>query len=111
VGKRLSNARSFPTEARKADYKAEKLARRMGKCPRQFRRNIQQFFKVSAKEYLGAYQINVAVNRLLAGDSLKNAYLKAGYKTRQHFTRVFKEYLGMTPGHFKKRIQKKVRFR
>src|SRR3954453_2396406 len=81
VGNRFVPAKTLFAEMRKANFKVEKLAKRMGLCPRQFRRNIQKFFGVSAKEYLGAYQVNVAVNRLLAGDAIKSAYTKAGYQT------------------------------
>lgn len=93
----------WPTEARKAGYEAAAFAKRIGMTGGELEGVIREHFKVTAEDYLRALQINFAVDRLNAGDSVSEAAAKSRFATRQQFSREFKRLVGVSPREFLQR--------
>lgn len=69
--------------------------------------SLTEFFKdelnTTPMEYLWNYRVNVAKKHLAFTEvPLKDISMRCGFKTVQHFTRIFKEYTNNTPAKFRK---------
>ena len=63
---------------------------------------------VSAMEYLSDYRIKIAKKKLsFTFVPIKDIAKQCGYKTVQHFTRVFKKYTNETPANYRNRTFEK----
>lgn len=63
---------------------------------------------VSAVEYLMEYRIRVAKKKLsFTFVPIKDIAMQCGFKTVQHFSRVFKKYSNETPAHYRNRTFEK----
>ena len=55
-------------------------------------------------KYLYSFRIEIAKKQIAFTDvPLKDIALRNGFKTIQHFTRIFKEFTGETPSAYRKR--------
>jgi AraC family cel operon transcriptional repressor len=100
---RPASSRDWPTEANKAGYELAGFAKRIGITGEELESLVREHFKVRAKDYLRALQINFSVDRLDAGDSIQTAATKSRFNTQQHFSREFKKHVGVTPSGYLKR--------
>ena len=58
----------------------------------------------TAMEYLMAYRTTVAKKQLAFTEvPIKDIANMTGFKTVQHFSRIFKEHTGATPAEYRKR--------
>ena len=64
---------------------------------RQFRRRVG----TSPYRYLVMRRLDAARGQLLAGASLADAAVSAGFADQAHLTRQFRQAVGMTPGHWR----------
>ncbi len=64
---------------------------------------IKNKYKYSFRQYLNFLRIEEAKRLLLTSElQIKEVALNVGYENQQHFLRVFKEVVGITPTEFKK---------
>lgn len=69
---------------------------------------IKNEFGCTAIEYLTRHRISVAKKQLAFTDvPIKDIAYRTGFKTVQHFTRIFKKHTGKTPAEFRKTAVKK----
>lgn len=69
---------------------------------------LKQELGVTAMEYLTNYRIKVAKKQLAFTEiPIKDVSKRSGFKTVQHFSRIFKEQTGTTPAAFRKNTVKK----
>jgi AraC-like DNA-binding protein len=100
--------RDWITEAHKAGYQSEALARRLGLTEPELEKLIREHFRVTGKDYLRALQINYAVGRLEAGESIGKTALKSHFKTQPQFSREFKKLVGVSPSAYLKQRKGRV---
>jgi transcriptional regulator GlxA family with amidase domain len=71
---------------------------------------MKQEFGCTAIEYLMQYRISVAKKQLAFTEvPIKDITAMVGFKTVQHFGRIFKEHTGVTPAEYRKRAVNKRR--
>ena len=81
------------------------LAARMGVHPVHLSRTWRQFRSCSIHDSLHRARIESACRRLSAGaTSLAAVAVEVGFADQTHFTRVFKQCTGMTPGAYRARF-------
>lgn len=61
---------------------------------------VKQATGASAKEYIQSYIIRVAKNILMSGRSISETAYMLGFDYPHHFTRMFKNKTGITPGEY-----------
>ena len=61
---------------------------------------VKQATGASAKEYIQAYIIRIAKNILMSGRSISETAYMLGFDYPHHFTRMFKNKTGITPGEY-----------
>lgn len=83
----------------------DQLAAIAGYSPSYYSRKFTELYHKTPIEYLIAYRILRAQEKLLLTDDLtKNVAKKVGFDDAQYFSRQFKEVVGVPPKHFKKSI-------
>jgi AraC family transcriptional regulator len=86
------------------DLSVVALARQAGLSASHLARAFRQTFRMTPHQSLIAFRIAHAKALLQGGDaSLMDVAQRSGFKTQQHFSRVFRERVGMSPGHFRRR--------
>lgn len=64
---------------------------------------MKKEFNCTTMEYLTKYRVSISKKHLAFTDvPIKDIAIISGFKTVQHFTRIFKKYLGYTPAEFRK---------
>ena len=61
---------------------------------------VKQATGASAKEYIQSYIIRIAKNILMSGRSISETAYMLGFDYPHHFTRMFKNKTGITPGEY-----------
>ena len=61
---------------------------------------VKQATGASAKEYIQSYIIRLAKNILMSGRSISETAYMLGFDYPHHFTRMFKNKTGITPGEY-----------
>jgi len=86
------------------------VARAVAKNEKYVSSLIQEEYRMSFKRYLNGIRLQEA-KRLIQNDylSLKEISFLVGYSNANHFTRVFKEFEGVTPTIFRDELTKKTR--
>jgi AraC family transcriptional regulator len=78
------------------------LAERIGVHPVHLSRMWRRFRGCSIGQYVHRIRVDNACRRIADGDvSLANLALEVGFADQTHFSRVFKQLTGMTPGGFR----------
>jgi AraC family transcriptional regulator len=79
------------------------LARLVEIDPSHLARTFRQFYGCSMSEYVRKLRVDFARKELLSSAKpLATIALSAGFTDQAHFSRVFKELTGLTPGAFRK---------
>ena len=67
-----------------------------------FIQKFKKFYLLTPNKYLKLKRVNAAVQRMKAGDffNLTQVGFESGFYDQPHFTRVFKEFCGVTPREF-----------
>lgn len=69
----------------------------------QLRRNFQDFTGMLPKSYIEKMKMHLAAEKLVSGnDSIEEICRKLGYADRFHFSRRFREIVGIAPGQYRK---------
>ena len=80
----------------------EELAKTEFLSPSRYRTIFKQTLGVSPIEYISKERIRLACHLIEHGDlSLSQIAEACGYSDRLYFQRVFKKYIGITPGEYK----------
>ncbi|SDC28054.1 two-component system, response regulator YesN [Paenibacillus sp. UNCCL117] len=70
--------------------------------PSYFSRYFKRLTGENFTDYVHRYKIKIASKMLeSSNDSIEMVALKLGYSDRTYFSKVFKKYIGMTPGEYK----------
>jgi AraC-like DNA-binding protein len=78
------------------------LARRAGRHPNHLSREFRRWYGVPATEWLQRLRIAAAADLLATtGDPLGCIAAQSGFADQPHFTRVFKQFLGITPQRYR----------
>lgn len=81
------------------------VAAEVGIHPFHFSKVFQQFQKQAVGEFINHLRVQFACQELTDSDKgLANIALDAGFADQSHFTRVFKQITGITPGAFRNSI-------
>ena len=81
------------------------VAAEVGIHPFHFSKVFQQFQKQAVGEFINRLRVQFACQELTGSDKgLANIALDAGFADQSHFTRVFKQVTGITPGAFRNSI-------
>jgi AraC family transcriptional regulator len=84
------------------------VASRVGVHPFHLSRAFRQFYHHSVGEYVHRLRVHYACEELARSEGqLAEVALAAGFADQSHFTRVFKQVTGMTPGAFREAIKEK----
>jgi AraC family transcriptional regulator len=78
------------------------VAQQIGVHPFHLARVFKRFHEQTIGDYVKSLRINFACQELLKHDTdLSDIALAAGFADQSHFTRVFKQVTGLTPGAFR----------
>jgi len=84
------------------DVSLQQLAEHFGCSPYQISRLFKKYKQMNYVEYLIRYRMDKAKEWLIHTDlTIKEITEQLRYTTTQNFTRVFKQYTGMSPGTFR----------
>lgn len=87
------------------DIPIEKLARLACMSRRQFYRAFRQELGLSPNRFINQERIKRARALLQSGSSVKMAAYEAGFNSIQHFGRLFKKSMGMTPSAYSQSVR------
>lgn len=68
--------------------------------PSHFIRRFRHAFGLPPMEYVSLCRIAAAKDMLATGASIADAAVNCGFSDQSHLTRVFKQYVGLTPGAY-----------
>jgi AraC-like DNA-binding protein len=86
------------------------IAKGMGCCDRSLRLHFRNVMGIGPLEYLQRYRLARAKELIEYSDySLKEIAVRVGFKTIQHFTRLFAASEGMAPGAWRQRYREGIR--
>lgn len=80
----------------------EGLAEHFKMSSRSLQRKLHSLFGLSYSDYLRELQLQLVVEQLMQGRSIKEAAGAAGFRDQAYLTRVFKQQFGITPSQYKK---------
>ncbi|HMB89218.1 MAG TPA: AraC family transcriptional regulator [Rhodothermales bacterium] len=81
----------------------EEIARAVDIHPVHLARVFRTYYRVPIGTFLRRLRLDWAASQLAtAPDHLADIALQAGFADQSHFTRVFKKYTGVTPGHYRR---------
>ena len=84
---------------------AEDLARSTGLSPRQLADTFNECLGMSAKEFITRFRVAAACRLLIEGSpTLQQIADMTGFEDASHLSHVFKRYLGMRPGEYRRRL-------
>lgn len=87
------------------DINVENLAKIAHLSESQFHRNFKKIFKTSPLNYITKVRLNSACYELRTTDkSIFNIAIDHGYYDNSHFAKVFKHYVGQSPGLYRKSV-------
>ncbi|WP_319531204.1 AraC family transcriptional regulator [uncultured Cohaesibacter sp.] len=72
-----------------------------------FRRAFKTKLGYTPKKYMEFKRMEKAMNILLSGESVKATALKMGYSDVYFFSRMFKQYIGVSPSHYRVSAERK----
>ncbi len=84
----------------------EDLARELQVTPTHLTRAFRTYFGISPHKYLVARRVDSARRLILQGSGLADAAVDAGFHDQPHLTRHFKAVLGMTPGAYRRAVDR-----
>ena len=86
-----------------ADWTLEKLAREVGLSRSVFADRFTHYVSVSPMQYVGRWRMQLAARRLESpGVSIAQAGAEVGYESEAAFNRVFKKFVGVPPGAWRR---------
>jgi len=98
----LARATDLLREEFRSNLKVRDIAVEVGVHPFHLSRVFRKFHRETIGEYVHKLRVNFACRQLSMPDTdLATVALAAGFADQSHFTRVFKNVTGMTPGVFK----------
>lgn len=101
-GERL---RSISYELLRQDrLSVEHLAEHFNISSRSLQRKLSSLFGMSYSDYVRELQLQLVVEQLRCGASIKSAAAMAGFRDQAYLTRVFKQQFGVTPSQYKKQL-------
>ena len=80
----------------------ETLAEHFQMSSRSLQRKLHSLFRLSYTDYVRELQLQLVVEQLRQGGSVKEAAAAAGFRDQAYLTRVFKLQFGVTPSQYKK---------
>ena len=80
----------------------ELLAVRFCMSSRTLQRKIQALFGLSYSDYQRELQLQLVIDHLQRGLSIKEAAARSGFRDQAYLSRVFKQKLGVTPSEYRK---------
>lgn len=83
----------------------EQLASDFGMSARSLQRKLRALYGLSYSDYVRTLQLQLVMETLQCGGSVKEAAGLAGFKDQAYLTRVFKQQFDMTPSQFKKQCR------
>ncbi|HXV76739.1 MAG TPA: AraC family transcriptional regulator [Candidatus Polarisedimenticolaceae bacterium] len=105
----LSRAREFVHANYRRSFTIRHLAREAGVHPVHLARVFRSHFRTSVGEYVRGLRLDWAARELAASDeSIAVIALEAGFADQSHFTRAFKQHRGLTPGRYRRTVDRPV---
>lgn len=87
---------------REDQMSVEGLAEHFKMSSRSLQRKLHSLFGLSYSDYLRELQLQLVLEKLMQGSSIKEAAGAAGFRDQAYLTRVFKQQFGVTPSQYKK---------
>lgn len=94
--------------ANKAEFNPRKLAALCNVSLRTLQRHFTAHYKSSPGEWLRAYRMNAARERVCSGEPIKAVAYDLGFKQLSHFSKVFKDVFGVPPSAFVNRRRSRL---
>jgi AraC-like DNA-binding protein len=93
--------KKYISENYSKDISIKKAAVYIGKSPSYITHQFKKHFQCTFHQYLLQYRINKA-REFLKSMTIEEAADACGFKNRYHFSKVFKQFTGLTPRQYKK---------
>ena len=90
---------------REDQMSVETLAEHFQMSPRSLQRKLHSLFGLRYRDYVRELQLQLVVEQLQQGASVKEAAAATGFRDQAYLTRVFKQQFGVTPSQYKKQQQ------
>lgn len=87
---------------REDQMSVETLAEHFQMSPRSLQRKLHSLFGLRYSDYVRELQLQLVVEQLQQGASVKEAAAATGFRDQAYLTRVFKQQFGVTPSQYKK---------
>src|SRR6266545_7943895 len=101
MGSRLDRITCWRRVARKARYRVDELAQRVGVTERHLERYFRQRFGRRPKKQLDGWRMVDGRRHLREGLTIKEAAERLGFRHVQGFTRAFERVYEMAPSDFR----------
>ena len=81
----------------------KELARIVGIHPVTLSRQFPKYFNTTLGEYIRKIRVNKSISLIIGNTkSLTQIAQESGFADQAHFNKMFKRYIGTTPGEYKK---------
>lgn len=98
----LERARESVHQRFRQKFRLEDLARDAGVHPVHLAAAFRKHYRASVGDYIRRLRVECAARELeRPGVALADIAARAGFADQPHLTRVFKQYLGLTPGEYR----------
>jgi AraC family transcriptional regulator len=98
----LRRARELVDNSGRARLHLGRIASEVGVHPVHLSRSFHRYFGTTMSEYLRRRRLEEARDRLATGDRpIARIALDAGFADQSHFSRAFKQVMGVTPGRYR----------